>query len=194
MSQRVLVFAGSTRSGSFNRKLAEEAARLVEQDGRAVTTVDLKDFPMPLYDGDTESAQGLPPQAKQLKRLLREHDAFVIASPEYNGSFPALLKNIVDWTSRPEPGEAPLVAYRGKLAAVISASPGAGGGKRGLRHLRELLEMIGVRVVATQLTVARAMEAFDAEGHLLRPEDREQLTAVARDLAGALQQAGASAA
>jgi NAD(P)H-dependent FMN reductase len=128
---------------------------------------------MPLYDGDLEAAQGMPPGAKAFKELVRGQAGLVIASPEYNGSFSALLKNTIDWISRPEAGEGPLAVLRGKTAALLSASPGPGGGQRGLRHLRELLERIGVQVAPSQVTVARAMEAFDGEGRLVRREDGE---------------------
>jgi chromate reductase len=127
----------------------------------AVTLADLRDYSMPLYDGDAEAAQGIPSNALRFKELVREHDALVLASPEYNGSFSAMLKNTIDWISRPAPGEPPLAVFRGKQAALLSASPGPGAGKRGLRHLRELLEMIGMRVVPSQVTVARGFEAFD---------------------------------
>ena len=179
---KILVFAGSTRADSYNRKLAQAAAAALRTSGVDVSYADLKDYPMPLYEGDVEAAQGLPERAKAFKRLLLTHDAFVIASPEYNGSFPALLKNVIDWTSRPEPGEKPLTAFRGKTAALLSASPGQGGGQRGLRHLRELLEMIGVGVIPAQLAIPRAFEAFDAEGALVRAEDRNALARMASDL------------
>jgi NAD(P)H-dependent FMN reductase len=183
---RILVFAGSTRRDSFNRKLAREAAEALKSIGANVTYAELRDYPMPLYDGDMESEQGLPAAAKAFKDLVRAQDGLLIASPEYNGSFPALLKNTIDWISRPEPGEKPLAALSGKTAAIISASPGGGGGRRGLRHLRELLEMIGVNVIPDQLSVARAFEAFDADGHLVRPEDREALLRVAEALTSSL--------
>jgi chromate reductase, NAD(P)H dehydrogenase (quinone) len=191
---RVLVFAGSIRADSYNRKLAKAAASALRSNGVETTFADLKDYPMPLYDGDVEAAQGMPERAMAFKQLLLSHDAFVIASPEYNGSFPALLKNVIDWTSRPEPGEKPLAAYRGKTAAILSTSPGPGGGHRGLRHLRELLEMIGVHVIPEQLAMARASQAFDAEGALLRPEDRNALARLASDLALALREKGQAAA
>lgn len=179
---RILVFAGSTRRDSFNRKLARQAAEALKSTGANVTYAELREYPMPLYDGDMEAQQGLPAAAKAFKDLVRAHDALLIASPEYNGSFPALIKNAIDWVSRPEAGEKHLGALSGKTAAIISASPGAGGGRRGLRHLRELLEMTGVHVIAEQLSVARAFEGFDAEGHLVRPEDREALLRVAEAL------------
>ncbi len=191
---RALVFAGSIRSDSYHRKLARTAAIALEKAGVEVTLADLKDYPMPLYDGDVEAAQGMPGSAQAFKRLLRDHDAFAIASPEYNGSFPALLKNAIDWTSRPEPGETPLAAFRGKTAAILSTSPGPGGGLRGLRQLRELLEMIGVNVIPAQLAIPRALEAFDAGGGLIRPEDRNALDRLAADLALALREKSAAAA
>jgi chromate reductase len=190
---KVLVFAGSIRSDSYNRKLARAAAEVLKRTGVDVTLVDLKDYPVPFYDGDVESTQGMPERAKALKNLFRDHDAFVIASPEYNGSFPALVKNVIDWTSRPEAGERPLSAFRGKLAAILSTSPGPGGGQRGLRHLRELLEMIGVQVIPAQLAVGRASEAFDTDGHLTRPDDRNALDRLASDLAVALREKSAVA-
>jgi chromate reductase len=183
---RVLVFAGSTRADSFNRKLARATAEALVRTGVEVTVADLRDYPMPLYDGDREAAGGIPPLAKAFKELLRSHDAFAIASPEYNGSFPALVKNVIDWASRPEPGEKSLAVFRGKTAALVSASPGPGGGVRGLRHLRELLEMIGVTVIATQVTVPRAGDAFDSDGRLVRQADFDAIAKVPSDLSAAV--------
>jgi NAD(P)H-dependent FMN reductase len=191
---RILVFAGSTRRDSFNRKLALEAAEALKSLGADVTWADLRDYPMPLYDGDLEAHEGLPAAAKVFKNLVGAHDALLIASPEYNGSFPALIKNTIDWISRPEAGEKSLAALSGKTAAIISASPGAGGGRRGLRHLRELLEMVGVNVIAEQLSVGRAFEAFDAEGRLVRSEDREGLLRVAAALKESLSKSRSAAA
>jgi chromate reductase len=183
---RILIFAGSTRADSYHRKLARAAADALGRAGAEPTFADLKDYPMPLYDGDVETAQGPPENARAFKKLLLAHDGFVIASPEYNGSFPALVKNVIDWTSRPEPGEKPLAAFRGKLAAILSTSPGPGGGKRGLRHLRELLEMIGATVVNTQVAIPRASEAIDGEGRLVRAEDRESVERLAEELVQAV--------
>jgi NAD(P)H-dependent FMN reductase len=184
---KILVFAGSTRNDSLHRRLVQVAAAQLRRVGADVTVADLRDYPMPLYDGDLEAAQGMPAGAKALKDLVRGQDALVIASPEYNGSFSALLKNAIDWISRPEPGEPRLAAFQGKTAALLSGSPGPGGGQRGLRHLRELLEMIGVKVVPSQLTVARTMQAFDTEGRLARREDEEALERVIGELLEAVQ-------
>jgi len=179
---KILVFAGSTRTGSLHRKLAALAADELRRAGVDVTLADLREYPMPLYDGDAEAAQGVPENARRFKELVRSHDALVIASPEYNGSFSALVKNTIDWISRPAAGEPPLAVFRGKPAALLSASPGPGAGKRGLRHLRELLEMIGMKVVPAQVAVARASEAFDEAGNLIRPEDQEAVRSLVEEL------------
>ena len=191
---KALVFAGSTRADSFNKKLARAAAEALRGAGFEVTLADLSDFPMPLYDGDVESAQGLPERARAFKELVRGHDALAIASPEYNGSFPAVVKNVVDWISRPGAGEPHLAAFRGKHAMLLSASPGSGGGRRGLRHLRELLEMIGVHVTRAQVPVAKTADAFGAGGELLRAEDREALRLAVAELAEAARSSTLAAA
>ena len=190
---RVLVFAGSARGDSLNRKLAGAAAESLRAAGLAVTFADLRDYPMPLYDGDLEAARGMPERAKAFKELVREHDTLAIASPEYNGSFPALLKNVIDWTSRPEPGEPHLAVFRGKTAVLMSISPGSGGGRRGLRHLRELLEMVGVTVIAEQLTVPGGAAAWDGQGKL-RPEHARALDQIAAGLAQVVRKPAGSAA
>ena len=185
---KILVIAGSARLDSIHRKLARQTVDALRAAGVEATLADLRDYPMPIYDGDLEAGHGLPTAAKALKELARRHDGFVIASPEYNGSFPALLKNALDWISRPEPGEPPLEVFRGKPAAILSASPGPGGGKRVLRHLRELLEMMSMTVIPEQLSVARATGAFDADGSLVRDEDLENLKTLAAALAHAVEQ------
>jgi chromate reductase len=182
---KILVLTGSARQDSVHRKLARQTVEALRDAGVEATLADLRDFPMPIYDGDLEAGQGLPQAAKALKELARGHDGFAIASTEYNGSFPALLKNALDWISRPEPGERTLEVFRGKAAAIVSASPGPGGGKRGLRHLRELLEMMMVSVVPQELAIARSGAALDAAGRLTRTEDISGL----RELAAALAQA-----
>ncbi len=182
------MFAGSIRRDSYHRRLALAAAGRLAEAGADVTVADLRNYPMPLYDGDLETSLGLPDRAEAFKELLRGHDGFVIASPEYNGSFPALLKNAIDWASRPEPGEGHLAVFRGKTAAILAGSPGMGGGHRGLRHLRELLEMMGVNVVDSQVTIPRVQEAFDSQGRLVRPEDAASLERLVDDLMAAAEE------
>lgn len=162
---KVLVFSGSIRKGSFNKQLAAVAAQSAGAEAE-VTLLDLADFPMPIYDGDLEAAEGLPTNAKKLRRLFDEHDAFIIASPEYNGFFSPLLKNTLDWVSRSDADEPDLVPYKGKVAALLAASPGGLGGLRALPSLRQLLSGIGVLVIPDQLAIGGAMSVFDGEGQL----------------------------
>lgn len=185
---KILVLAGSTRQASHNRQLARQAAELLRNAGLEAILADLRDYPMPLYDGDLEAEAGLPPAAKTLKELAREADAFAVASPEYNGSYSAVLKNAIDWISRPEPGEGPVEVFRGKPAAILSASPGPGGGRRVLKQLRELLEGIRMSMVPHQVSIAQSGAAFDASGRLARPADIESLRKLTEELAGAVRQ------
>ena len=127
MSIRLLGISGSTRSASLNLRLVRASLHRAEREGAETTLVDLKSLGLPLYDGDLEEASGLPDGARQLRNLLIEADGLIIASPEYNGSFSAVLKNAVDWTSRPDserPDDPPLVAWRGLVAGLMSATPG----------------------------------------------------------------------
>jgi chromate reductase len=181
---KILALAGSTRTASFNKQLVRFAAEAARAAGAEVTVVDLRDYPLPLFDGDLEDHEGLPENAKKLKALFREHDGLLIASPEYNSSITAVLKNTLDWVSRGETDDEPaLVAYRGKAAALLSASPGALGGLRGLVHLRAILGNIGVIVLPDQAAVPKAHEAFDAGGRLKDERTVRQVTGVAQGLA-----------
>jgi len=172
---RIVAFAGSLRSGSFNKKLIRIAAAGARTAGADVTEIDLRDTPMPLYDGDIEREHGLPPNAKVFKRLLIEHHGFLISSPEYNSAISAVLKNAIDWASRPEPNEPALVAFKGKVAGLVSVSPGHLGGIRGLAALRSILSNIGVIVIPTQMAISRANDAFEQDGAL---KDERQQAAV----------------
>jgi len=169
MSQttRLLAFAGSSRKDSFNKILVKVAASGARAAGADVTFLDLKDYPLPIFDEDLEKAQGLPENAKKLKKMFIESHGFLIASPEYNSSISGLLKNTIDWLSRPNEGEASLAAFQGKVAALLSASPGALGGLRGLVHLRSILGNIGVIVLPEQIAVSKAQEAFAGDGRLI---------------------------
>jgi len=163
---RILAFAGSARTGSYNKQLVRLAADAARRAGAEVTLLDLRDHALPLYDGDLEAAQGLPAPAVAFKQQLVAHDGFLIASPEYNTAISGVLKNAIDWASRPQPGEPPLVAFRGKTVALLSASPGALGGARGLITLRAILGNIGMYVFPDGLSVPQANEAFNDDGSL----------------------------
>lgn len=163
---KVLAFAGSLRKDSFNKKLVKLAAEAARAAGAEVTCIDLRELPLPVFDQDLEAAEGLPPNARKLKDLMLSHNAFLISSPEYNSSISAALKNAIDWASRPAEGEKTLQCFQGKVAGLMSASPGALGGLRGLVHVRAILENIGMIVVPRQVAVGRAHEAIDADGSL----------------------------
>ena len=179
---RILVFAGSARAASWNKKLARIASELLQALGAEATFVDLRDYPMPLYDGDLEAAEGLPEAVVRWKALLAEHDGLLIACPEYNSSITPLLKNAIDWASRPAPGEKSLAVFRGKTAALLAGSPGALGGLRGLVTVRMLLSNIGVLVTPTQVAVPKIHEAFDADGRLQDDALRQRIEGVAAEL------------
>ena len=181
---KILAFAGSTRTGSFNKKLLKVAAEAARVAGAEVTVVDLRDLALPLFDQDFEDANGLPDGAKRFKTLLRDHDGFLISSPEHNSSITAVLKNAIDWASRAETDdEPPLVAFRGKVATLMSASPGGLGGLRGLVHLRAILGNIGVIVLPDQVAVSAAHEAFDEAGQIKDARKRKQIENLGRTLA-----------
>ncbi|MEQ1749136.1 MAG: NAD(P)H-dependent oxidoreductase [Prosthecobacter sp.] len=185
---KILAFAGSTRSHSFNKQLVRSAAEAARAAGAEVTVLDLRDLPLPLFDEDFETDHGLPENAKKLKALLRDHDGFLIASPEYNSSITAVLKNALDWASRSETDDEPsLSAFRGKTAVLLSASPGAFGGMRGLVHLRAILGNIGVIVLPDQVALPKAHEAFDANGQLKEERPAKQVAALASGLVSFLK-------
>ena len=183
MTPRILAFAGSLRRDSFNKKLVPIAARGAREAGAEVTLIDLKDFPLPVFDQDFEAAQGMPENGKKLKQLFIDHNGLLIAAPEYNSSITAVLKNTIDWVSRPAPGEPSLVAFRGKVATLMSASPGALGGLRGLVHVRSILGNIGVLVLPNQIAVPKAHEAFQPDGTLKDPKQQAGVEGLGRTLA-----------
>ena len=179
---RILAFAGATRTQSFNKKLIRLGAEAARRAGAEVTLVDLRDLPMPLYDGDLEVAEGLPAKARELKGLMVEHDGFLLSCPEYNSSISAVLKNAIDWVSRPQPNETPALAFRGKVAALLAASPGNLGGIRGLYTVRQVLNALGTLVLASQFGLPRAREAFNDDGTLKDAAQQKTVDTVAAEL------------
>jgi chromate reductase len=156
MTPKILAFAGSTRMGSFNRQALDYAMQGARNAGAEVTLVDLRDYSMPLYNRDLELSHSLPEAAVRLKALFKSHHGLLLACPEYNSSITPLMKNTLDWVSRPDGEESGLVPYEGKLAALVSASKGHLGGLRGLRHLREILTALHVIVIPKQMALAHA--------------------------------------
>lgn len=170
---KILALAGSTRKDSTNKSFLRLAAQAAEAQGVEVTFVDLAELPLPLYDGDLEEASGLPENAGRLKRLMAESDAFIIASPEYNASVSAVLKNAIDWTSRP--GAVAHSVWDGKFALLLAASPGGLGGLRGLGHLREILGNLGTITHAKQQALPQSHLAFESNGTLRDAAVQEKL-------------------
>jgi NAD(P)H-dependent FMN reductase len=161
---KVIALCGSTRSGSFNKKVLNQAIVGVKDSGAQVTVINLRDYPLPLYDGDLEEIDGIPENAMKLKKIFLDHQALLFALPEYNSSLSGVFKNAIDWISRPIPNEIELACFAGKVCALMSASPGSLGGIRGLVHARSMLENINVMVIPKQVCVRHALDAFTPDG------------------------------
>jgi NAD(P)H-dependent FMN reductase len=161
---KILAFSGSLRKDSYNKKLVRIAAKGAQSSGGVITLVDLNDYPLPLFNEDLEKEQGLPEPGRKLKALFLSHQGLLIASPEYNSSITAVLKNTLDWLSRPVPQEQPLLAFERKVCAIMSASPGGFGGLRAQPVLRSLLQELRVLVLPNQFAIAKAHEACQAPG------------------------------
>ncbi len=184
---KILALSGSARRDSWNSKLLRLAAAAIRAAGMAVTEVRAQDYPLPLYCGDLEASEGVPENAQALHRLASAHSGFLFASPEYNGSMTPLLKNTIDWMSRPMPDPGSTSAFRGKPAAIVSASPGRLGGLRSTMHLRDTLVSIGVRALPEQVTLPGAGSAFDAKYQLIDQGTAERLAALGQALARAVR-------
>lgn len=174
-SPRILAFAGSSRTKSLNKHVVRIAAEGARRAGAEVTLIDLRDHPMPIYDGDLERDEGLPANARKLKDLFLANDGLLISTPEYNSSFSGLLKNLIDWVSRPVEGYPPYEAFLDKSAVLLSASPGRLGGLRALHDLRKVLGNIKVTVLPEQLAVPHANTVFDDDGNVGDAKTREQM-------------------
>jgi NAD(P)H-dependent FMN reductase len=180
---KILAFAGSTRTDSFNKKLIKIAATGARESGADVTIIDLRDYPMPLYDEDLEKKEGLPSSTRKLKELMLSHHGFLISSPEYNSSISGVLKNTIDWTSRQGDDESPLICFKDKVAGLMSASPGGLGGLRGLVHVRAILENMGVMVIPNQLAISKAHESFNLDGTMKDQKQEQQVKKIGANLA-----------
>lgn len=179
---RILVFAGSAREASLNKKLARAAARVIDESGGEATFIDLRDFPMPIYEGDLEEREGMPAQARRLRELFVSHPAFLIVSPENNGTIPSLLKNAIDWLSRDVDGRSGLEPYRGKVVALMAASPGAFGGVVCLSHLRNSLAKLLAHVIPEQFPLPKADQAFAEDGSLTQAWQQKSVKTVVMSL------------
>lgn len=180
---KILCFAGSLRADSVNKKLVKIAMQGAKDAGADVTYIDLKDYPLPIYDEDIETTHGIPENAVKLKELFLAHNALLMAVPEYNSSVSGVWKNTIDWVSRSANGEPMLHCYTGKVAAIMSASPGQLGGLRGLVHVRSILENIQVMVLPEQFALPTAYSAFTVEGHLTDEKKQETVIKIGEKLA-----------
>ncbi len=180
---RILVFAGSIRTGAYSGQTADVAQSELGAQGADVTRISLADYPMPIVDQDLEREHGVPENALRLARQIAAHDGLLIASPEYNSSIPPLLKNAIDWVSRVHADKGkPFKPYAGKVAGLCSSSDGNFAGIRGLYHLRAVLMNCGVEIVTPQCSVARAGEAFDEHGRCKDERTRKAMENVCRTL------------
>ncbi|HMP73983.1 MAG TPA: NAD(P)H-dependent oxidoreductase [Kiritimatiellia bacterium] len=178
----ILGFAGSTREASLNKRLIQAAARLPVPVEVTWTVVDLREVAMPLYDGDLEEKEGSPAGALALRKLIVEHDAVLLSSPEYNASVTAVLKNAIDWVSRPAKDGLGKV-FANKPVGLLSASPGGLGGIRGLNHLRAILQNLGAFVIPAQFALGGAGDAFAEDGGLASEAAGKAVAGVIEQLA-----------
>ena len=192
---KLLVFAGSTRQQSFNRRLARVAADAARDAGADTTLLELSDFDIPMYNADLE-ARGTPPDVLRLKQLLWEHPAWVICSPEYNGSYTALLKNTIDWASSPVKGDPAwqdgVKPFRGKVVGMLSASNGALGGLRSQSHLAPLLINLECWLAPRAFALGQAANAFDEHGALVQEAHRQRVHGVVEQVLWAADRLHAS--
>jgi NAD(P)H-dependent FMN reductase len=181
---KILAFSGSLRKDSYNKKMLKIAIRGAEKEGAQVTYVDLKDYPLPIYDQEIEDGEGLPYNALKLKALMQGHDGFLIASPEYNSSMSAAFKNAIDWTSRnASKDEKYLSCFIDKVVVLMSASVGDLGGLRGLVHVRSMFSNIFSLVLPRQKCISKADQAFDQSGDLLSAKDQKDVENLGKYLA-----------
>jgi len=179
---KIALLSGSLRGESLNTKLVTAVAGEIEgQDGVEIDLISLNKLDLPIYDQDLEEKE-FPAGALELKRLLKESDGFLIGSPEYNGSISGALKNAIDWASRPRPDEEPLECFKGKSCGLLAASPGAIGGLRGLRHVRQILTQLQMVVIPQEFALSKAHEAFDDAGQI----KDENARAMANNVGGSL--------
>jgi NAD(P)H-dependent FMN reductase len=184
---KILAFSGSARKSSFNQKLVVIAAQGASAAGADITLINLADYPMPIFDEDLEASEGMPAAARAFKQLLIDHDGLLIASPEYNSAFSPLLKNAIDWATRPfGPDIKSTPPFAEKYAVIMATSPGALGGLRGLVFLRLLLSNIGVTVLPGQQALPYAGKMFDVDGSLNDEQIQQQVMGLGEALTRAL--------
>lgn len=185
---RILAFAGSLREHSYNKRVVRTAMRGAKNAGAEVNYIDLRDFPMPIYNGDDHAKNGFDPNASRLQKLLSEYDGLLIACPEYNGSLSGALKNTIDWASRASDEYKMGEVFNGKVAAIMTASPGGFGGVRCLGHLRTVLSILGINVLPSEIAVGKVHEMYDGDAlEMTNEKMKESLEKLGASLAGMLK-------
>lgn len=179
---KILAFSGSTRRNSYNQAVVECAAQAAKDAGAEVTVINLADYAMPIFNEDEEAEYGIPERAQAFKQLMIEHDAILIASPEYNSSYPAVLKNAIDWASRKAGDEPVLAAYKQKVVGLMAASPGALGGMRVLVVLRMLMQNLSCIVAPAQVAVGNVADKLDESGAISDEKTKKQLANLAKQV------------
>ena len=174
---KILTFAGSLRSDSVNKKLIKWAGGELKNMGYEVTFVDLRDYPLPVYNPEI-TIEEFPQNAVLLAKLMQDHQAWLISSPEYNYSITSCLKNLIDFTSRAPENKPNLKIFADKVVGLMSASPSNAGGSRGIRHLRDILSAVGNIVIPTQVNIANAFSAFDEQNNLIEINNQKAVRAV----------------
>jgi len=183
MVARILVFAGSTRSGAYSGKVADCAQKELAIQGAEVTRISLADYDLPIMNEDLQEEKGIPENAYKLARQFASHDALMICTPEYNGSIPPLLKNTIDWVSRVSKDNGrPLKPYPGKVVGLCSSSEGYFAGIRSANHLRAVLAHLQMEVIAAQVSVPKGGEAFDERGDFKDERLRKGMTRACESL------------
>lgn len=172
---KILAFAGSLREHSYSKRIVKTAVKGTEKASAEVTYIDLRDFPMPIYNADDHEKNGFDANALKLQKLLSDHDGFLICSPEYNASLPAALKNAVDWASRQSDEFKMGEVFKGKIAAIMTESPGAFGGIRCLGHLRDVLSILLVNVLPSEIAVGKVHEMFDGDSEEMTDEKMKKI-------------------
>ncbi|MCY7377289.1 MAG: NAD(P)H-dependent oxidoreductase [Pyrinomonadaceae bacterium] len=180
---KILAFAGSLREHSYSKRVVKTAIKGAEAAGAEVTYIDLRDYPMPIYNSDDHEKDGFSANALKFQKLLAAHDGLLIASPEYNGSLSGALKNAIDWASRQSDEYKMGAVFKGKIAAIMTESPGAFGGIRCLGHLRGVLSILLVNVLPSEIAVGNVGKMFD--GNSVEMTD-EKMKKVLEDLAESL--------
>lgn len=165
---KIVAFAGSLREHSYSKRVVKTAIKGAESAGAEVTYIDLRDFPMPIYNADDHEKNGFGENALKFQKLLQAHDGFLIASPEYNGSMSGALKNAIDWASRASDEYKMGEVFKGKVAAIMTESPGVFGGIRCLGHLRGVLSILLVNVLPSEIAVGKVHEMFDGNDETMK--------------------------